>query len=826
MIAPTHGPDRGPEGARSLRDYLEALRRRLWLVGLLVLLGVGLAYVYGARTPDVYEVSTEIDIAKQRPLLNAPMSFGEGYMESQLYYPTRYSLLASRTYADRLFREKDAADGTVSFPMWDWLTWPAYGAAPPAVDPEEDLGLRVVGAADFEALVGVRPEDFRRRYAFSAYGPPEARDPSSSWRRPSDLVGLLANRVTVTPRKGTTLVDIALEGERPTLLAPLLNLLIEVFSREQRSEMQRRLDRQHDLLEDQREEIAGPVKGRARLRARVSRGAADEKPLLRVAEDKVEAWQKEKLIDGPTLEQEKARLGHALEEHDRAIRDASARLAAARARIDALVPDRTAIEKAARDASKAADGSPAAADSAADAETLKALGEVQSRAGALGPSTSEADARALASLPFVVADVAVADASGRLSVARAQGSLETSEVVKALRAARNEAVRNAVLTAIAGAQQDLGIRLETRLQQAKDEAARRDRWAQSADLSALTDARDRVKKDLQRVEETLKEVEQQSLVERDLKPLKVIERAGDPVLPVRPNRPLLLLIGGGLGLLLGASLALFLDWMDDSVGDPRDVERWLRSPVVGTIVAMPGGAGASADRIAHEQPRSPVTEAYRAVRTAVEFAPSEGPGGRVLLVSSCSPREGKTTVAINLATVLAQDGKRTLLVDADLRKPRLHEVLKVPAGVGLSNLVAGRATAEEAIHPAGPENLWVLPSGAIPPNPAELLGRPATAALLERLRKDFDRIVLDTPPLGVVTDAAVLARHADIVLLVVAAGKTKKRAAEHGAHVLRSVGVEPAGVVLNQVRRGSRWAYGGFADGLAAGYYGGDKGGV
>src|SRR5204862_8359906 len=109
----------------------DALRRRAWLVLLLLLVGVGAAFAYGARTPDVYEVTTEIDIAKQRPLLTGgQISFGEGYMESQLYYPTRYSPLPSRTYVDSLFREQRTADGKVSFPMWDVLTWPAYGSTP------------------------------------------------------------------------------------------------------------------------------------------------------------------------------------------------------------------------------------------------------------------------------------------------------------------------------------------------------------------------------------------------------------------------------------------------------------------------------------------------------------------------------------------------------------------------------------------------------------------------------------------------------------------------------------------------------------------------
>jgi capsular exopolysaccharide synthesis family protein len=192
----------------------------------------------------------------------------------------------------------------------------------------------------------------------------------------------------------------------------------------------------------------------------------------------------------------------------------------------------------------------------------------------------------------------------------------------------------------------------------------------------------------------------------------------------------------------------------------------------------------------------------------------------VLLVSSCSPREGKTTVASNLALVFAQDGKRTLLVDADLRKPRVHEVMGVDSARGLSNVLVGRERPEDVVLPTAHENLWVLPAGTLPPNPAELLGRPAVRTLFDALRSSFDRIVVDSAPVGIVTDAAVLARVADTVLLVVAAGRTKKRSAEHGAALLATVGSPATGVIMNMVPRGSRWAYGGYYDRGSRGYYG------
>ena len=618
---------------------------------------------------------------------------------------------------------------------------------------------------------------------------------------------LLAGRITVKPEKGTALVEITLEGEEPRVLAPLLNLLIEVFAREERTATQRRMDSERSHLTRLRDQIDPPK--RPAPAAAGGPPASEATPPageLEAAKKAVDDWTRSHLIDAATLEVTKTQLGLALIDDAKTVREASQQLAKTQADVDALLALRRP---------KADPGS--GTDEALRAELQRILRDGESE----GPEAM--DTKALLSLGFVIADPRVAELTAKVRAADPGTTGESRRIAE-----RNAAVRDVVVKLVTDVARSLTVRIETRKAQAKDEAERRKRWEEASELSALEGRLDRAAGELARVEKSLKEVETQSALERDLKPLRVIERAGDPSKPFRPNRPLLVGIGGGLALLLGFSLAFLLDWLDDTVGDPRDVERYIGSPVVGTILALPpsdGKGGVAIDRIAAEQPRSPVAEAFRAVRTALEFAPVEGAGGRVLVVTSCSPREGKTTVAMNLASVLAQDGKRTLLVDGDLRKPRVHRVLGIPGEVGISNVVAGRARLEDVIVPSGQENLWVLPCGAIPPNPAELLGRPAADALLERLRGEYDRIVFDTPPLGAVTDAAVLATKADLVLLVVVAGRTKKRSAEHGARVLRAVGVEPAGIVMNQVKKGSRWIYGAYYEAGSAGYYGSDSGG-
>jgi capsular exopolysaccharide synthesis family protein len=463
----------------------------------------------------------------------------------------------------------------------------------------------------------------------------------------------------------------------------------------------------------------------------------------------------------------------------------------------------------------------------ADAALLARLREVAAAAARLVPpvegerpaaiaaraSIPPAVAEALYRLPFVAADPETSELSRRIANAVREG---TREGAQKLAAQRDLLVRDLVQRRVHAVVQDLELRLALRERQRRDRADLAERWKESAELGALQAEVDRGAKELARLDESLQKNDDQQAVEKDVKPLKVIRAARDPGGTV---------LGAGFGLLLGLSLALFRDWLDDTVTDPSDVERHVGAPVLATIVTVGTGAEGSADRVASDQPRSPVTEAFRALRTSVEFTGHGGEGSRTIMVSSCSPREGKTTVALNLAQVLAQDQKRTLIVDADLRKPRLHRVFGADGRVGLSNVLAGRATLEDAIVATNVENLFLLPAGAIPPNPAELLGRPSAAETFEALASRFDRIVVDTPPVGVVTDAAVLARLAGQTLLVVSSGRTKKRAAEHGASVLRSVGAEPAGVVLNQVRHGAQWLYAGYAGRDGAAYYGDEGGG-
>ncbi|MFD2611102.1 CpsD/CapB family tyrosine-protein kinase [Paenibacillus gansuensis] len=204
--------------------------------------------------------------------------------------------------------------------------------------------------------------------------------------------------------------------------------------------------------------------------------------------------------------------------------------------------------------------------------------------------------------------------------------------------------------------------------------------------------------------------------------------------------------------------------------------------------------------IADSNPHSPITEAYRTLRTNIRFSSVDKPA-QVIMVGSAVPGEGKSTTAANLSIVYAQEGKKVLLMDCDLRKPTVHTRFAVHNRNGLTNLLAGNYQPHEAFRETGVDNLTVITSGAIPHNPSELLASKRMAGLLEKFRADFDIIIIDTPPILAVTDALIVSSFSDGVVLVVKSGKTKKALVQKAKSSLDHVNANLLGVVLNNKKR-------------------------
>jgi len=303
--------------------------------------------------------------------------------------------------------------------------------------------------------------------------------------------------------------------------------------------------------------------------------------------------------------------------------------------------------------------------------------------------------------------------------------------------------------------------------------------------------------------------------------IRVVDPALAPASPSRPQKARNILLAVLMGLVGGVGLALFREYLDNTVKSPDDVEALTGLPSLAVVPSLPGlnattgrlsrlareagtgtaGAGSRVELLSYVQPKSQISEAFRALRTSLLLSQADHPP-QVILVTSALPREGKTTAAVNLAVTLAQLGDRTLLVDSDLRKPGIRRALNLTIGkdVGLSSYLAGVTSLEEATiqHPTI-TNLSALTTGPVPPSPADLLSSHRMREAIAELRRRFKFIVIDSPPVMAATDAVILSALTDGVLLVVRSGETPKEAFTRTRDLLAAVKCRLLGVVLNAV---------------------------
>lgn len=302
---------------------------------------------------------------------------------------------------------------------------------------------------------------------------------------------------------------------------------------------------------------------------------------------------------------------------------------------------------------------------------------------------------------------------------------------------------------------------------------------------------------------------------------RIVERALPPLAPFKPSYRKSAVFGLFGGVLLGVGLAFFVSYLDRSLRTPKQVEEALQVPALGVVPSLSGGGGwiyrygagsrsarpqktpageasvaEGIELLPHRHPRAPIAESYRALRTALLL--SRAGGVRSIVVTSALPKEGKTATAANLAAVLSQLGKRVLLIDADLHKPRLHEIFLVSNRTGLVSILAEGVPDASAIANTGIPDLFLLPSGPASPNPSGLLSSNAMRDLLERAKRDFDHVIIDTPPVLPVADAMVLANLTDGAILCVRAGQTPRDQVVRVRDLFVRSGIKILGALLNQ----------------------------
>ncbi|MCC7431512.1 polysaccharide biosynthesis tyrosine autokinase [bacterium] len=308
--------------------------------------------------------------------------------------------------------------------------------------------------------------------------------------------------------------------------------------------------------------------------------------------------------------------------------------------------------------------------------------------------------------------------------------------------------------------------------------------------------------------------------------VRIVEEALEPKDPVSPNKRLNILLGTIIGLVFGIGIILLLEYLDDSIKTVQDLER-MNINVLGAIpiieterklkdarvetIMINSNVSPNKENInqtprrvetrliTYLNPRSPISESYRIARTNLQFLIPEKGKSRAVIITSSNPGEGKSTTVANMAITNAQAGLRTLLIDTDLRRPVLHTVFGFKKDIGLTSILSGRVSLSEAVLDTGIENLHLLVSGALPPNPSELLGSARMEELIREMREKYDIVLFDSPPTIAVTDASVLGAKVDGCVIIVYSGNTTFESLKRAKQLLTKVGVNVVGSVLNNV---------------------------
>jgi capsular exopolysaccharide synthesis family protein len=289
----------------------------------------------------------------------------------------------------------------------------------------------------------------------------------------------------------------------------------------------------------------------------------------------------------------------------------------------------------------------------------------------------------------------------------------------------------------------------------------------------------------------------------------VLDPAGIPGGPAKPNRQLIIIFGLFLGLAVGIGIILIRDYFDDTIKSPEDIEKNNISFLswVPHFRANSKSPDFNQDLVALYEQDSPVTESFKAIRARIQHSRIDSDSPKIILVTSPAENEGKTFVSLNLAGSYAQSGKRTLIIDSDLRRPRIHSLMDVNKKPGLTDYIAGKAKLDEIIRKIRLNNLNYITSGTVPSNPTEVLESKAMKDFLQEIKEFFEVVIIDSPPIIAVIDSEILAKQADGTILVISADKTENKLMRDAIDLIKSINVSFLGTVLNNFKYKSGYGY-------------------
>ncbi len=701
------------EGAPDFKEYLQALRRYVWLVVLFVVASVGVAVAVTSRQQRLYEAmcTIEYDPNPPRPLGADVEDVAEplqNFWITREFFETQNRIIASRLVAERVV---------------------------------ERLGLHhdrdFVGDSEL-------PEDW----------------PGVTV---TEAALILQSRLTVVQVEDTRLVTIHVRDGSPERAALLANTVADVY-----------IDK---TLEDR---MASTVSSLEWLGTQLDSLRTE----LDDSERALHAFKQDHNILSVSLEDRQNLVAAELEHFSSALGDARTERIQRRAHLTRL--------RALRDADT--DGMGAGFDDVPVVATLQAslrsaLAERETLALRYGPEHPE-----------------MREAEGRIATLRAQVRAEIDGLVRSAEADVTEAAE-----------------IEASFRQAVADANTAGLEVNLLEIEYTQLSRTRENN------EKLYGVVLERTTETDLTRMlrvthvRIVDRALDPGAPVTPRVTINLAVGAGIGVLLGLLVAIVLGRLDRRVKGPRDVEQQGLTllgvvPMIDTSNPTayarksrsnrsPPTTEFNPDVITHTHPLSAIAENCRTIRTNLMFAGAAPL--RAICISSASPQDGKTTVTANLAISIAQSGKRVVVIDTDMRRPRVHKAFGVSGKRGITSVIVGEATLDDVVQETAIPNLSVIACGPIPPNPAELLHRQRFIESIAEARGKYDMVIFDTPPLSAVADAAVLAPQTDGMLVVVRANSTTRDAIRLVLRQMRDVGARVIGGVMNAMdpRTGDRDQY-------------------
>jgi capsular exopolysaccharide synthesis family protein len=747
-----YGEEASPEGEMHLRDYWRSIRKRLWLIIGLAVIVATIAALHQARQPDVYQARArvQVDTETSSPALGASRGgsyyIDNSYMDPE-YFNTQVQILSSPTLLRRVAKTLDLEHNTnfLNSRVDNTSTLQSFLRM---------LGLRKPAAEQAKnQTLAVNERPLQSSGSLTADNPAEI-------ERLAPFVDSLQGMIHVEQVKKTRLIDIRATHTDPAVATKVVNATADAFGLWNLE------------VKTKTNTVAGTYmqKRIAELQSQIRNG---EEQLMNYAQS-----------------------------HEILSLDSSQ---------NTVVERLSGLNK-----------------ELLEAENERGLAEAAYRAS-LSPGAAEANAE--------VADKQIAEFKGRLAELKQKRSQllltdteESPEVkdltqqIKVLEGQLEETRRSAKNT--------LTKNLETNYRKAlnREQTLRASFNKQRGETVAQNQAAinyNILKQEIETNKGLLDGLMQRSK-ENDVtmagtpNNIHVVDYAAVPKEPVGPRRMQAVIMALMLALAFGVGLALFLEYLDDSVKTPSDIESGLRLPSlaiipiagktvqrflpitralqIGNSNGSTNGNGGAPELLINAQGPTLQGEAYKHLRTSILLS-TPGRAPKTLLVTSSVPSEGKTTTAVNTATVLAQTGASVLLIDADMRRPRLHQVFGMSNSDGLSAILSSdvdEADILSMIERYQDSNVYLLSSGAIPPNPAELLGSAQMRRLLEIAGRSFTYIVIDSPPIASFTDGVLISALVDGVLLVVHGGKTSRQVVRRTRQVLQEIGAKIIGVVLNK----------------------------